>query len=698
MAFLNLVGRPCVIGVEKLKKIKRNSMVDLHGESFSRAVCAAIRGICNEDFYPADNSIRCKGVSREGNDIVVTLPFYGTVKGHYLIVINKESSEFLTSKVNSALANDLRYSVLCEILNTAVGEAVLPLIKEYKDIAVFSPIISACPIEYPQVDSVKTTICNASGMEIELYTMIELQSSSAIDDKIKAAVKDVYDATEIKSQYLEVLAHELKTPLNSVAGFTDLLLEGDLSTEQREMISSLKLSSEEINSTLNSILEYMSLGHDDMRVENSQFNLENLIARVSEKAQKYTGQKNIQFMTEFNGTVPHIVGDSVKLEKALNALLENAVKFTEEGEVSIELNSQVCGDGVQAVEFKVTDSGIGIPRESLTKILEPFERVDSSITREHKGIGLGLPICSRLVSILGGSLLIESTPQQGTSASFLLNLTLAPDSSAEEAYFKGKRAVILGANSDDSLKNTLSHFGLEVDYFDSLVSFLKRNKQKFDVLYQRLESEESLQAAEIFTRNRIVDKIVNVVDFADSSLKNQLLKLGAIHFLSTPFNTNEILEVSKRVLDYREKTEPVKSIKAANLKVLIAEDNIVNQLVIKKVFDLLGCEIDIASDGLEALQKLDKSKFDIVFMDLNMPNLDGLTATKKIRLKEEFNHLPIIALTASDGEKIKQQCMNAGMNGFITKPFKLDKIKKVLNLCIEYLNKKTDKESFALLD
>ena len=673
-------------------------MIGLYGESFSKAACAAILGMCREEFKCTNETLISKGVSREGSDIVIALPFYGSVKGHYLLVISKECGEFLTAKVDTGSVQDLKHSVLCEILNTAVGEAIVPLIQNYKDIKIFSPIISSCPIEYPEVDSVRMTIKNTEGMSIELYTMVEPQNTSPKVEEIQDVVKRVYDAAEIKSQYLEVMAHELKNPLNSVLGFTDLLLEEDLSEEQLQMINSLRSSSESINNIVSLILEYMSLGNEDSSVDESQFNLENMIADLTNKVKNDYRNKAIEIKVKLNKTVPHLIADSVKLEKALSLLIDNAVKFTEKGEVLIEVNPSLANGENLELEFKVKDTGIGIDQSEIAKILEPFERGDTSITREHRGLGLGLPICERLVSNMGGTLSIDSQLEKGTSVSFKLKVKLAPDSEATSPYFKGKRAIVLSSHRDQTLINSLKHYGLQVDYFESLVSFFKQNRQKFDILFLKLDYEETMQATQIFLRNKIEEKVVNIVGASDIKLKNELIKLGAQHFLSQPFNANETLDVSKRVLDFSEKSESLQNIKSAKLKVLIAEDDFVNQMVIKKVFVLIGCEIDIACDGLQALQKLEKHKYDIVFMDLQMPKVDGLTATKKIRQIEKFNNMPIIALTASDGGDIRQSCKDVGMKGFISKPFNLDKIKKVLNLCIKFLNEKHEKRSFALID
>ncbi|MCM8528416.1 MAG: HAMP domain-containing histidine kinase [Lentisphaeraceae bacterium] len=415
-------------------------MISQYGESFSKAACTALFEMCGEEFISSGEPVECKGVSRGGSDLVVALPFYGTVKGHYLLVVSKESAEFLTSKVDPSLVKELKHSVLCELLNTAVGEAVLPLIQNFKDIKVFSPILSSCPIEYPEVDSVKTTLTNDQGMCIDLYTLLEYQNTTLSGENIQEAVTKVYNATELKSQYLEVMAHELKTPLNSVLGVTDLLLEENLSDEQRKMMSSLKVSSENINNIINSILEYLSLGSQDSELNESQFNLENILANLRETAISDIQGKNLSINVNLNQTVPHIVGDSVKLEKALSLLINNAVKFTEKGQIDIEVTSAMNSENIQELEFTIKDTGIGIPENALKRVLEPFEKVDSSITREHRGIGLGLPICQRLLEKLGGTLSIESEAGRGSRISFKLQFKLASNSKSVSPYFERKKS------------------------------------------------------------------------------------------------------------------------------------------------------------------------------------------------------------------------------------------------------------------
>ena len=660
-----------------------------YGEALSKAAEKVIEEMSSLKFKTAEKLQEITGVERSEEGLVISLPFYGQVTGHYLMVLNSKCAERLLENADTEEKNqEILHSFLAEILNTIVGEAAIALLQEHQEISIFTPIINSCPVRYPNVNGFKTTVKDTKS-EIDFYLLIEPKKSSRIitsGDDIQDAVKEVYDADEVRNQLLGIMSHELRTPLNSIMGFTDILLEECDKKEHENMLSVIKDSGTRMYQIIESIYDYMHLKKGQIKLEHVSFDLENEIYTVVNDYSLEIERKSLDLNVDISDAIPHMIGDVTKLRKILHALISNAVKYTDQGSVSITIKPSKIEGKWQELQFSIKDTGVGISDEQSEHILKPFEQGDMSSTRRFEGIGLGLTVGNGLINVLGGQLNLESQLDKGTTSTFELKFELAKVSETNNKQFENYKAAIIDNNSEIEIGNYLEQYGMEYSKFHSLTDFLKKHTGTLDVLYINIGSMRNVHQAELICKNKIAQKVINIVDAKHSDFKDKLVSFGFNNFLKSPLEPKDIVSVTKRVIGMPEINENIKN--EPRFNILVAEDNLVSQLVIKKVFTLLGHEIILANDGSEALEKIQKNPVDVVFMDINMPIIDGLEATKRIRMKREFDQTPIFALTARKEEGFKERCISAGMNGYIEKPFKLEKIKKLLDMYSNHLVKK----------
>lgn len=661
----------------------------IYGEALSKAAEKVIEEMSSLKFKTLGQLQEISGVDRSDEGLVISLPFYGQVTGHYLMILNNQCAErLLSSSVTEQKDLEILHSFLSEILNNVVGEAAIALLEEHQEISIFTPIINSCPVRYPNVNGFKTTVRDANS-EIDFYLLIEPKKSSRLitsGDDIQDAVKEVYDADEVRNQLLGIMSHELRTPLNSIMGFTDILLEECEKKEHGNMLSVIKDSGTRMYQIIESIYDYMQLKKGKTSLEHVSFDLENEIYTIVNDYSLEIERKALDLNVDISNAIPHMIGDVTKLRKILHSLISNAVKYTDEGKISITIKPNRIEGKWQELRFSIKDTGIGISDEQSKQILKPFEQGDMSSTRRFEGIGLGLTVGNGLINVLGGQLQLESELNKGTTSIFNLKFELAKVSETNNKQFENYKAAIIDNNTDFAIENYLEQYGMEFTKFHSLTDFLKKHTGTLDVLYINIGSMRNVHQAELICKNKIAQKVINIVDTKHVDFKDKLVSFGFNNFLKAPLEPKDIASVTKRVIGMPEIKENHKN--EPRFNILVAEDNLVSQLVIKKVFTLLGHEIILANDGSEALEKIQKNQVDVVFMDINMPVIDGLEATKRIRMKREYDQTPIFALTARKEEGFKERCISVGMNGYIEKPFKLEKIKKLLDMYSNHLLKK----------
>ncbi|MDQ7045719.1 MAG: ATP-binding protein [Sulfurimonas sp.] len=526
----------------------------------------------------------------------------------------------------------------------------------------------------------------------EAYKLLETIIDQTREDK-----KSAQEASEAKSMFLANMSHEIRTPLNGIVGFTELLKDTGLQEEQAEFVEIIEKSSENLLEIINNILDLSKIESNKLEIEDIIFDpIEEFESAVEVYAVR-ASEKHINLGCYIDPELEQpIKGDPTKLKEVIINLLSNAVKFTSSsGSINVNIRKLETEEaGRTRVRFEVQDSGIGVTSEQKAKIFEAFSQADTSITRKYGGTGLGLTISSRFVELMGGQLDLHSEPGQGTTFFFTIDFEEVETlNETHKGSFSSLNALVL----DDSNKSKAQSTYLR-EYLDfcgvSYTLFTDKNELgqlesqvDYDLLFVDYDycSEDDLVSYSAQSQELVV------LTKSTYMKKLELLKLNAFKTLYEPLNYSKIKTLlnnyhSQNFQSQRSKKVNRKKFNAStskfNANVLIAEDNIINQKLIRRTLEELGLTIDIASNGLEAFQKRKDGNYDLMFMDIQMPFLDGVESTQEIlEYEEDYNqpHVPIVALTANALKGDRERFLDAGLDEYTTKPLVRDEIISLLN-------------------
>jgi len=557
---------------------------------------------------------------------------------------------------------------------------------------------------------------NEKGETIQIiHTFRDITDIKNYQQEIIKAKEEAEKASHAKSLFLSMMSHEIRTPLNGVIGMTELLAETELNHEQLDFIRTIQISGEALMGVINDILDYSKIESGKLNLERISFELLKVLEDTVDLMLVKAVSKNIDLIYNIvQGTPPFIKGDITRLRQIVINLVGNALKFTEKGEVFIEIKpfekveNKHPGDSIKIL-FMIKDTGIGISQEGMNKLFKDFSQVDSSTTRNYGGTGLGLAISKKLVNMMGGDIWVESEVGKGTSFFFTIELEIAE--SQEREYLnddinelKNRKLLIVDDNSTNRkiLKLQTEKWGLipfVVSSADDALQILKKHPDiELAIIDMQMPKKDGSELARDIRREYHSDIALVMLSsmgfyykFKDSAhlfnaylnkpAKQSVLLKTLIQCVEnknvTLKNLNNNEDKNKKMNDEKQPDTPLES--SSDLRILVAEDNMVNRKLAEKMLASLGYKAVFALNGEEAVQSVKTENFDMVFMDCQMPVMDGYSATQAIRnLDTSKNSIPIIAMTANAMEGDREQCINAGMDDYISKPLKKSDIAEAI--------------------
>lgn len=540
----------------------------------------------------------------------------------------------------------------------------------------------------------------------------------AKNQRLDQALQEAQAATQTKAAFLATISHELRTPMNGVIGMTSLLMDTALAPEQRSYAETIRQCGEALLQLINDVLECSKIEAGKLELETLDFNLRTTVDDVLKQFAERAESKGLELTGLIHAAVPTgLRGDPGRLRQVLTNLVGNAIKFTERGDVTLQVYLEEEAEGAAVLRFEIADSGIGVTPETQQKIFKPFVQADSTMTRRYGGTGLGLSISKQLVELMGGAIGVKSLPHHGSTFWFTARfITQAQSVSAilPMADLQGHRVLIVDDNESNRLilHHLVSGWGMQDEQAEDAAGAIVRIEEAsrcgnpFDcaILDVVMPRKDGLQLAAELQRLPCAAplRLIVMTSLLQRGHAEQARKVGAKGYLTKPVRHDELRDCLRTVLGMelasterdttgdsagpRLVTRHTLAESAERRRILVVEDNSVNQKLAVRMLEKLGYRPDLVENGQEALAALEVGSYDAVLMDCQMPVMDGFEATSAIRRNESAGkryvrtgHLPIIAVTANAMQGDRERCLAAGMDAYLAKPIKLEDIRLTLS-------------------
>jgi len=549
------------------------------------------------------------------------------------------------------------------------------------------------------------------GLYVGMGKVTDLLAQTAEQNRLRAEAFEharcaAEEASRYRGQFLANMSHEIRTPMNAIMGMSQLALRMEIPRQARSYLEKILSASDSLLGIINDILDFSKIDAGHMVIEAVDFEMESVIRDVSTALELRAGDKGLEFLTSIDPDIPRwLIGDPLRLRQVLLNLCSNAVKFTETGEVIVSVHRTAAPDGCIGLSFSVSDTGIGLSEEQIGRLFQAFTQADTSTTRRYGGTGLGLAICKQLTTLMGGEIGVKSIPGKGST--FWFTALLAESESvpeipmAEDLDFSRLRVLVADDNSSARtiLADYLAAVGADVDEVASgaeAIVAVDEASPPYDLILldwkmPGLDGLATVERMRNHPATRSLPEIIMVSAYDRDDVVSRSSELGVSAFLVKPFSQRTLLDSVRTVLTALDaKSERTSETDASGtsgnewqgVHLLLVEDNEFNQELACEVLQQAGFIVTVAGNGQIALDTLKTQTFSGILMDIQMPIMDGYTATAEIRRNAEYSTLPIIAMTADAMDEDRRRALESGMNDYISKPIDIEKLFSILRAWI----------------